>query len=70
MGTASLGDTVAKRKGNKRSKAVVENRKPLDPFLVGVRFLYQCYLGNPLNISRNIWNVLEESVRVTTSAVI
>jgi hypothetical protein len=26
----------------------------------------QCDLGNPFNISRNIWNVLEESVELVS----
>ena len=31
--------TVAKKKRNKRSKAMLENRKPLDSFLVRIRVL-------------------------------
>ena len=41
---------------------MLENRKPLDSFLVGVRVLDQYYLENLFNVPRKIWNVLEESV--------
>ena len=65
--------TVAKKKVNKKSKAMLENREPLDSFLVLVRVLDECYLGNPFIVSRKICNVLEESVesvRVTRSGLI
>jgi hypothetical protein len=58
--------TAPKKKQNKRRKAMLENRKPLDSFLVWVRvldqFWDQYYLGNPFHVSMKIWNVLEKSV--------
>ena len=64
---------TVEKKGNKKCTVVVETRKPLDSFLVGVRVLDQCYLGNLFNVSRKIWNVLKESVksvRITRSGLI
>ena len=55
-----------------RSKVVVENRKLSDSFLVGVRVLDECSLGDPFEVLINVMNALGEvaSVRVTRRGLI
>jgi hypothetical protein len=61
--------TVARKKGSERSKAVLENRQPLDLFLIWIDATWENRLTSP-GKSGTCWRKLVQSVRVTRSGLI